>query len=67
MYLVRGKETGLPAYLDTDLIVDMKKCRDGSSPYFRVYLKNEKEHHEYFLDILATEEEINELKRMSQK
>lgn len=61
MILVTSKETGLPAYIWISEIVRVESHK-GSSPYSRVYLKNEKQHHEYTLDVKETDKEIS--KRM---
>ena len=49
----------MPAYVWTEEIVRIEAHEHGSPfPYSRVYLKNDKEHHEYFLDVLESNEEI---------
>lgn len=61
MILVTGRDTGLPAFIDEHELVQIKKMREekSSCPFFsRVFLKNDREHHEYFLDVVEDETEI---------
>lgn len=57
MILVTGKETGLPAYLWIHEIESVEK-HGGASPYTRIWLKNDKMHHRYYLDVIEDEIEI---------
>ena len=57
MILVTAKETGLPAYLWIKEIKSMEQHR-GSSPYTRVFLQDDRQHHAYSLDVLESETEI---------
>ena len=57
MILVTNKETDLPAYIWVKEIQRME-THGGSSPFTRVYLKNEKENHDYFLDVRDKKHEI---------
>ena len=51
MILCTGKDTNRPAYIWVKEIVSIETL-GGSHPYSRVHLKNDKENHEYFLDVL---------------
>ena len=54
MILCTSIETGLPAYIWVKEIQNIEK--HGASS--RVFLKNEKLHHDYFLDVTESEKEI---------
>lgn len=59
MYILTGKDTGLPAYVWANDIVRIEAMKNGGPrPYSRIFLKNEKEHHEFYLDVTETKEEI---------
>lgn len=61
MILVTGRDTGFLAYIDEHEIVQIKKMREerSSYPFFsRIFLKNDKERYEYFLDVVEDETEI---------
>ena len=58
MILVTSKETGLPAYIWVSEITQVESHK-GSPPYSRVYLKCEKQRHEYTLDVLESAIEIS--------
>lgn len=57
MILATSKETGLPAYLWIHEIESMEK-HGGSSPFTRIWLKNDKMHHRYYVDVTENEKEI---------
>lgn len=59
MILTTSKETGLPAYIWVSEITDLER-HGGASPYTRIFLKNDKLHYRYSLDV---EEKPDEIKR----
>lgn len=59
MILVTGKDTGLTAYIFVKEIEKTEKMKEGPHPFTRVFLKDPKEQHEYFLDVREDPAEIN--------
>lgn len=59
MILCTNRETNLPAYIWVNEIEQIES-HEGSSPWSRVFLKNRKESHEYFLDVLEDKKKISE-------
>ena len=58
MILLTGRDTSLAALVDDHEIVDIQSMREKGVSFSRVFLKNDKEHHDYFLDVLENEKEI---------
>lgn len=58
MILLTSKETGLPAYIWVKEIQSMES-HGGSSPYTRILLVNDRQHHAYSLDVLESKAEIS--------
>lgn len=59
MILATGKDTGRTAYIYVKDIVKAEKMKSGSGSFTRVFLKNEKERHDFFLDVKESPEEIS--------
>lgn len=57
MILLTAKETGLGALVDDHDIVAVDTL-PGRRPYSRIYIKNQKENHDFFLDVLEDSKEI---------
>lgn len=57
MILVTNGETGMSAYIFVKEIAGTERTRT-SPPLTRVYLKDPKQGHEYFLDVKESPEEI---------
>ena len=58
MILVTCKETGLPAYIWCKEITSIES-HGGSSPFTRIWCRNDKLNHEYFLDVKESNTEIS--------
>lgn len=61
MIVVTGKDTGMAAYIIVKEIQDIKIMRDGSCSFTRVFLKDPKQGHDYFLDVKEKPEEIRRI------
>ena len=57
MILATCKETGLPCHI---WVADIQAIEEhgGAHPYSRLYLKDEKQHHEFTLDVLQSKSEL---------
>ena len=53
-----GKDTGKAAYIFVKDIVRTESMKEGPCSFTRVFLKEEKQNHEYFLDVLEKRDEI---------
>jgi hypothetical protein len=58
MIVVTGKDTGMPAYIFVKEIQEAKSMRDGPCSFTRVFLKDPKQGHDYFLDVTESRDEI---------
>jgi len=59
MIVATGMDTGLPAYIFVDDIKKIESIKSGPCSFTRVFMKNIKENHDYFLDVNETRDEIN--------
>lgn len=59
MIVVTGKDTGLPAYIFVKEIQKTETMRSGPCSFTRVFLKDPKQGHDYFLDVTESREEIS--------
>ena len=59
MILLTGRDTKLPALVDEHEITSVDAMKEKSRPFSRIYLRNDKFQHSYFLDVLENPEEIN--------
>ena len=57
MILATCKETGLPCHI---WVADIQAIEEhgGAHPYSRLYLKDEKQHHEFTLDVTQSKTEL---------
>ena len=58
MIVVTGKDTGLAAYIFVKELQHMDKMKSGPCTFTRVYLKDSRQNHDYFLDVNESPEEI---------
>lgn len=70
MITVTNRDTLMAAYIDPKNILRIESFTDEKSknayPYSRVFLKDDKEGHEYFLDAIETKETIERMIRKSE-
>ena len=59
MIVATGRDTGLPAYIFVKHIQKIESMKSGPCSFTRVFMKDPKEDHEYFLDVNETREEIS--------
>ena len=60
MILLTGVETGLAARVDDKDIVHIESMRSGRSSFSRIFLKDKKQNHDFYLDV---KEDLQEIKR----
>ena len=62
MITVTGRDTCKPAYIDEACIEKITEHTEDIAgrayPYSRVYLRDNKQHHEYFLDVVESKAKI---------
>lgn len=58
MIVATGRDTGMAAYIFVKEIQKTESMRSGPCSFTRVFLKDPKQGHEYFLDVNETAEEI---------
>lgn len=65
MITVTNRDTCKPAYIDADNILYVEELQDEIDgklyPFSRVFLKDEKEEHEYSLDVIESKAKIENL------
>lgn len=65
MITVTNRDTCKPAYIDEKLVQHIEEFSDEvcgkSCPYSRVFLKDEKQGHDYFLDVIESKRRIETL------
>ena len=59
MILLTGRDTKLPAFVDEHDVVSIDLMKEKSRPFSRIFVKNDKFQHSYFLDVLEDPKEIN--------
>ena len=59
MILATGRDTGLTSYIFVREIQKMEKMKEDPHPFTRVFLKDPKQQHEYFLDVTEDPGELN--------
>lgn len=58
MILLTGVETGLAAHVDDKDIVHIESMRSGRSSFSRIFLKDKKQAHDFYLDVKEDPQEI---------
>lgn len=58
MIVVTGKDTGMAAYIFVKELIRTERMKAGPRSFTRVFLKNDRNNYEYFLDVQEKPEEI---------